>query len=102
VVRAIDLARRLKLPLSDAYAKVDLQDRGPQVGDPAEPLAGRDAYAREEREFAARPLPQRSTERESLAARAGRGVFGLFFSKLLFFALALFLAWQYVVPLFFK
>lgn len=55
LIRAIDLARKLQIPLREAYEKVDKQDRGADLGDPTDPLVARDAVAREEREIGVRP-----------------------------------------------
>jgi hypothetical protein len=100
--RAIDLARKLRIPLSEAYHKVDKQDRGDELGD--DPLSGRDQFAREEKELGARarPATKGSEEAEGLFALLGKGVFALFTSKAVLFLVALFLAYQYVLPLFIK
>lgn len=99
--RAIDLARKLKIPLSEAYHKVDKQDRGGELGD--DPLSGRDQFAREEKELGARARPARKAEEgDGLFAMLGKGVFALLTSKLVLFLVALFLAYQYVLPLFMK
>lgn len=105
LVRAIDMARRLKIPLKEAYQKVDLQDRGSQLGDPKnDPLVARDMYAREEPELGVRARPGKRAEQEGdgFAAMLGRGVFALFTSKAVIFIVMLFLAYQYLLPLFFK
>jgi hypothetical protein len=102
LVRAIDLARRLKIPFKEAYQKVDLQDRGTQLGDPSDPLVARDMYAREEQELGVRPRPVKREESDGFAAMFGRGVFALFTSKAVIFIIFLFLAYQYLLPMFFK
>jgi hypothetical protein len=103
LVRAIEVARRLKIPLKEAYQKVDLQDRGSQLGDPkSDPLVARDMYAREEQELGARPARRKEKDSDGLATMLGKGVFALFTSKAVIFIILLFLAWQYVLPLFFK
>jgi hypothetical protein len=53
-VRAIDLARRLQIPLDEAYQKIDKQDRGRDLGDP---LLSTDIYARQAGEFTFPSLP---------------------------------------------
>lgn len=100
--RAIDLARKLRIPLSEAYHKVDKQDRGGELGD--DPLAGRDQFAREEKELGARarPAARKSEETGGFFALLGKGVFALFTSKAVLFLVALFIAYQYVLPLFIK
>lgn len=106
LVRAIDVARKLGIPLRDAYQKIDKQDRGSELGDSGDPLAGRDVYAREEKEF--QPIPPRPPERNGKqgsggsASSSGKGGFGSFVGKLAFFLVTLFLAYQYLLPLFFK
>ncbi len=106
LVRAIDLARRIKIPLKEAYQKVDQQDRGSQLGDTdmVDPGMGRDQYAREEQELGVRARPGRREKKESdgLATMLGRGVFALFTSKAVIFIIMLFLAYQYLLPMFFK
>jgi hypothetical protein len=105
LVRAIDVARRLKIPLKEAYQKVDLQDRGAQLGDPKnDPLVARDMYAREEQEFGtvARPVKRVEQKGDGFAAMFGKGVFALFTSKVVLFIIAVFLAYQYLLPLLFK
>lgn len=106
LVRAIDVARRLKIPLREAYQKVDKQDRGSQLGDTdmVDPGMGRDQYARDEPELGVRARPVRRAEQDSdgFAAMLGRGVFALFTSKAVIFIIFLFLAYQYLLPMFFK
>ncbi len=103
LIRSIDLARKLKIPLREAYEKVDKKDRGADLGDPADPLSGRDQFAREEQELGARPRPVRKTEEsDGFFAMIGKGVFALFTSKAILFLVALFLAYQYVLPHLFK
>lgn len=97
LVRAIDVARKLGLPLREAYQKVDKQDRGLQLGDDSsDPLVGRDHYAREEKEFPARPRPAVRREEKPSAG------FAATFGKVAFSLIALFLAYQYLLPLFFR
>lgn len=99
LIRAIDLSRKLKIPLREAYQKIDKQDRGADLGDPTDPLSGRDQFAREEQEFGARPRPVRKREEaEGFFAALGKGVFTLFTSKAVLFLIALFLAYQYILP----
>jgi hypothetical protein len=101
--RAIDLARKLKIPLREAYQKVDKQDRGADLGDPSDPLSGRDSFARDDQELGVRARPVRKTEEtDGLFAMIGKGVFALFTSKAVLFLIALFLVYQYVLPLFIK
>jgi hypothetical protein len=102
--RAIDLARKLKIPLREAYRKVDKQDRGGELGDQADPLSGRDNFAREEKELGvrARPAARKNEEADSLFAMLGKGVFALFTSKAVLFLIVLFLAYQYILPKFIK
>lgn len=103
LIRAIDLARKLRIPLREAYEKVDKQDRGADLGDPADPLSGHDQFAREEPELGTRPRPvRRAEESDGVFAMIGKGVFALFTSKAILFLIALFLAYQYVLPKFFK
>lgn len=105
LVRAIDVARKLKIPLREAYQKIDKQDRGSQLGDRSDPLAGRDHYAREDKEFQAIPRPPERNAKEAgreSASSSGTGGFASFMGKLLFFLMALFLAYQYLLPLFLK
>jgi hypothetical protein len=103
LIRAIDLARKLQINLREAYHKVEQADHG--TGGLGDPLAGRDQYAREDREIGAKPRPvvvRKEEEKENFATTLGKGVFALFTSKAILFLIALFLAWQYVLPLFFK
>lgn len=101
--RAIDLARKLRIPLREAYRKIDKQDRGGELGDRTDPLSGRDSFARTERELGVRAQPARKAEEaEGFFALLGKGVFALFTSKAVLFLVALFLAWQFVLPMFFK
>jgi len=103
LIRAIDLARKLKIPLREAYEKIDKKDRGADLGDPADPLSGRDQFARDEHELGARPRPMRKAEEsDGFFAMLGKGVFALFTSKAILFLVVLFLAYQYVLPMFFK
>jgi hypothetical protein len=103
LIRSIDLARKLKIPLREAYQKVDEKDRGVDLGDPTDPLSGRDSFAREEQELGARSRPVRKTEEsDGLIAMIGKGIFALFSSKAVLFLVVLFLAYQYVLPLFMK
>ncbi|MBS3936593.1 MAG: hypothetical protein KGZ43_10520 [Sulfuritalea sp.] len=103
LVRAIDLARKLRIPLSEAYHKVDKKDRGGDLGD--DPLTGSDRFAREERELG---VPPRATARRgqeeggSIFVLLGRGVFSLLTNKIVLFLLALLVAYLYVLPTFFK
>jgi len=101
--RAIDLARKLKIPLREAYQKIDKQDRGGELGDPSDPLSGRDSFAREEQDLGVRSRPVRKTEEsDGIFASIGKGVFALFTSKAVLFLVVLFLAYQYILPLFVK
>lgn len=104
LIRAVDLARKLSIPLREAYQKVDKKDRGADLGDPSDPLSGRDSFAREEQELGvrARPIARKDEENDGIVALFGKGVFALFTSKAVLFLVALFLAYQYVMPLFFK
>ena len=103
LIRAIDLARKLKISLREAYEKIDKKDRGADLGDPADPLSGRDQFAREEQELGVRPRPVRKVEEsDGFFAMLGKGVFALFTSKAILFLVVLFLAYQYVLPMFFK
>lgn len=97
LIRAIDLARKLRIPLREAYQKVDKSDRGSDLGDP---LSGRDHFARKEQEFVARALTaRRSEESAGVIATFGKGVFAVLTSKIVLFLVALVLAYQYVLPL---
>lgn len=60
LIRAIDLARKLQIPLREAYQKIDKQDRGFDLGDPIEQLGSRDVFAREERDIAFKKPPMPS------------------------------------------
>jgi hypothetical protein len=102
LIRAIDLARKLNIPLREAYQKIDKKDRGGELGDPSDPLSGRDSFAREEQEIGVRTRSAKREESDGLAAMIGKGVFALFTSKAVLFLVALFLAYQYVLPLFIK
>jgi hypothetical protein len=103
LIRSIDLARKLNIPLREAYEKIDKRDRGADLGDPTDPLSGRDSFAREERELGVRARPARKTEEaDGFFAMIGKGVFTLFTSKAVLFLVALFLAYQYVLPMFIK
>ena len=102
LIRAIDLARKLNIPLREAYQKIDKKDRGGELGDPSDPLSGRDSFAREEQEFGVRARPAKREESDGIVAMFGKGVFALFTSKAVLFLVALFLAYQYVLPLFIK
>lgn len=55
LIRAIDLARKMRIPLGEAYQKIDKQDRGGELGDPIYALSGRDGFAREEKEIGVKP-----------------------------------------------
>lgn len=101
MARAIDMARRLKIPLREAYEKIDRQDRGTQLGDPNDPLSGRDQFGREGRELGApawTPKPQQ--EPRGLASLFGKGIFALFTSKAVLFLVLLFLAYKLLAPYF--
>lgn len=104
LIRAIDLARKLNIPLREAYQKVDKKDRGADLGDPSDPLSGRDSFARDEQELGvrARSVARRREEKDGIVALFGKGVFALFTSKAVLFLVVLFLAYQYLLPLFFK
>jgi len=103
LIRSIDLSRKLKIPLREAYQKIDKQDRGADLGDPTDPLSGRDSFAREEQELGVRPRPVRKAEEsDGFFAAIGKGVFSLFTSKAILFLVVLFLAYQYILPLFMK
>ncbi len=101
--RAIDLARKLRIPLREAYQKVDKKDRGTELGDTGDPLSGRDRFAREEKEFGVRAQTIHKTEKnEGILALLGKGVFSLFTNKAVLFLVVLFLAYQYILPLVMK
>ena len=104
LIRAIELARKVNIPLREAYQKIDKKDRGADLGDPSDPLSGRDSFAREERELGirTRPVARRDTESDGIFTMFGKGVFALFTSKAVLFLVALFLAYQYILPLFIK
>jgi len=103
LIRAIDLSRKLKIPLREAYQKVDKKDRGADLGDPSDPLFGRDSFAREEQELGVRSRPVRKTEEsDGFLAAIGKGVFSLFTNKIVLFLVALFLFYQYILPMFVK
>jgi hypothetical protein len=104
LIRAIDLARKLSIPLREAYQKIDKKDRGADLGDPSDPMSGRDSFAREERELGVRtrPVAKAREESDGIVALFGKGVFALFTSKAILFLVALFLAYQYVLPMFIK
>jgi hypothetical protein len=103
LIRAIDLSRKLKIPLREAYQKIDKKDRGADLGDPSDPLSGRDSFAREEKELGVRARSARKTEEsDGVLATVGKGVFSLFTNKAVLFLVTLFLAYQYVLPLFIK
>lgn len=103
LIRSIDLSRKLKIPLREAYQKIDKRDRGADLGDPTDPLSGRDSFAREEQELGVRPRPVRKAEEsDGVFAMIGKGVFSLFTNKAVLFLVVLLLAYQYVLPLFFK
>lgn len=99
MARAIDMARRLKIPLREAYEKVDRQDRGTQLGDPNDPLSGRDQFGREGRELGVISRPAR-VEKEGAATLFGKGIFSLFTSKLVIFLVLIFLAYKFLAPYF--
>lgn len=102
MVRAIDMARRLKIPLREAYEKVDHQDRGSQLGDPNDSLSGRDQFGREEKELGISSRPVRKTEpKEGVTATFGKGIFALLTSKAVIFLLLLFIAYKFLAPYFF-
>lgn len=103
LIRAIDLSRKLKIPLREAYEKTDKKDRGAELGDLADPLSGRDSFAREEQQLGVRARPVRKTEEsDGFLAAIGKGVFSLFTNKVVLFLVALFLFYQYILPLFVK
>lgn len=104
LIRAIELARKVNIPLREAYQKIDKKDRGADLGDPSDPLSGRDSFAREEHELGVRtrPATRRRKESDGIFAMFGKGVFALFTSKAVLFLVVLFLAYQYVLPLFIK
>lgn len=94
LVRAIDLARKLQIPLGEAYQKVDKQDRGADLGDPLDPLVARDTVAREEREIAAKPQPPTP----HVQSESSGGFFTVV-GKLAIVLLVLYLVWQFLLPL---
>jgi len=98
LIRAIDLARKVQIPLREAYQKIDKQDRGFDLGDPIDPLVSRDVFAREEKEFAVKPEPAVSDDRH----RTSGGGFFAIVGKLAITLLVLYLIWHYVLPLFNK
>ncbi|MEW6515072.1 MAG: hypothetical protein AB1443_13855 [Pseudomonadota bacterium] len=103
LIRAIDLSRKLKIPLREAYQKIDKKDRGADLGDPTDPLSGRDSFAREAQELGVRPRPVRKAEEsDGFLATIGKGVFSLFTNKAVLFLVVLLLAYQYILPLFMK
>lgn len=103
LVRAIDLARKLGIPLRDAYHKIDKQDRGLELGDTPDPLSGRDQFAREGRELGARgAVAARAPERAGVLESIGKGLFALLTSKVVLFLIVLYLAWQFLLPVIFK
>lgn len=91
LIRAIDLARKLQIPLSEAYQKIDKQDRGLELGDPLDPLVARDTVAREERESFVTP---HHTVVERPASKEGGDFFALV-GKLAIVLLILYLVWQF-------
>lgn len=98
MVRAIDAARKLKVPLRDAYNTVDKQDRGAELGDAREdPLVAQDQYAREEREFTriAHPPVDRNE-----GGGFGQWVFSLLTNKAVLFLVALYVAYKVLAPFF--
>lgn len=103
LIRAMDLSRKLKIPLREAYEKTDKKDRGAELGDLADPLSGRDSFAREEQELGVRSRSVRKAEEsDGFLATIGKGVFSLFTNKAVLFLVALFLFYHYILPLFVK
>lgn len=99
MVRAIDMARRLKIPLREAYEKVDHQDRGNQLGDPNDPMSGSDQFGREEKELGASSRPVRKNQqKDGVAATFGKGIFAALTSKAVIFLLFLFIAYKLFAP----
>lgn len=90
LIRAIDLARKLQIPLREAYQKVDKQDRGADLGDPLDPLVARDTVGREEREIGVRPQPV-----EHARPSESSGGFFAVVGKLAIVLLILYLVWQF-------
>lgn len=101
MARAIDIARRLKIPLREAYEKVDRQDRGNQLGDPNDPMSGRDQFGREGKELGVvYRQPKPAEEKHGVAALFGKGIFSLFTSKFIIFLLLIFIAYKFLAPYF--
>ncbi|WP_126447067.1 hypothetical protein [Sulfuricystis multivorans] len=98
LIRAIDLARKLQIPLREAYQKVDKQDRGADLGDPLDPLVARDSYAREEREIGVKPQPVTHIQHSEGSSGGLFAVVG----KLAVVLVVLYLVWQFILPLFSK
>lgn len=98
LIRAIDLARKLQIPLREAYQKIDKQDRGADLGDPLDPLVARDGIAREEREIGVKPQPVTHVQH---SGESSGGFFSMV-GKLAIVLLVLYLVWQYLLPLFSK
>jgi hypothetical protein len=96
LVRAIDLARRLQIPLREAYQKIDKQDRGRDLGDPLDPLFSRDIYAREAGEITLPPLP---TAGRTPQQSEGGGFFALV-GKLAIALLVLYLIGRFLLHFF--
>lgn len=102
LIRAIDLARNLRIPLSDAYQRIDKQDRGFEVGDPIEMLVSRDVSGRSARElgFTPPPSPPPSPVAASTPTGAGGSSFFAQLGKLALVVLVLYLAWRFIfIPL---
>jgi hypothetical protein len=109
-VRAIDVAKRLRIPLKEAYQKVDFDDRTKSGTGLDDPLSAGDVYAREaslmgignSRNARASSSPAEKKEEGNVGASFGKMIFSLLTNPVVIFLIVLAIIYKIVSPYLFK
>lgn len=106
-VRAIDLARKLNIPLRDAYQKVDTEDRAKTGSGLDDPMSSGDSYSREASLLGIGSTKTRASnttapDEDSVGTSLGKMVFTLLTNKVVLFLIALAIAYKVLGPYLFK